>query len=81
MVGRMTAEIPGNVGSEDGVSLRSHLKGNVQFLFYRKGLLWYKTDAGFRFPVPVEDCGDGTFRSEDRAILFMRYIRKAWESK
>jgi len=31
---------------------------------------------GFEFPVPVSDCGDGTFLAEDKAILFMRYIRK-----
>lgn len=28
------------------------------------------------FPVPIEDIGDATFLAEDKAILFMRYIRK-----
>ena len=46
------------------------------FQFYRKGKLWYKTDRGFEFPIPIEDCGDGTFLKEDKTILFMRYIRK-----
>jgi hypothetical protein len=40
------------------------------------GELWYTTETGFEFPVPIGDCGDGTFLSEDKAILFMRYIRK-----
>lgn len=48
----------------------------VHFTFYRKGELWYKTDCGFEFPVPISDTGDGTFLNTDRAMLFMRYIRK-----
>jgi len=28
------------------------------------------------FPVPIDDTGDGTFLNEDKAMLFMRYIRK-----
>lgn len=48
----------------------------VHFQFYRKGELWYKTDDGFEFAVPVTDAGDGVFLASDRAMLFMRYIRK-----
>jgi hypothetical protein len=48
----------------------------VRFSFYRDGQLWYETNCGFRFPVPIEDVGTATFLAEDRAILFMRYIRK-----
>jgi hypothetical protein len=32
--------------------------------------------AIFQFPVPISDCGDGQFNAEDKAIYFMRYIRK-----
>jgi hypothetical protein len=52
----------------------------VHFEFYRKGELWYKTNCGFEFPVPVSDAGDGTFLKSDRAMFFMRYIRKQLES-
>lgn len=52
----------------------------VHFEFFRKGELWYKTDCGFEFPVPAEDTGDGTFLASDRAMLFMRYIRKQLEN-
>jgi hypothetical protein len=52
----------------------------VHFQFYRKGELWYKTDDGFEFAVPVSDTGDGTFLASDRAMLFMRYIRKQLEA-
>lgn len=33
-------------------------------------------DSIFQFPVPISDCGDGQFNAEDKAIMFMRYIRK-----
>jgi hypothetical protein len=51
----------------------------VRFSFYRDRQLWYETECGFRFPVPIEDAGTATFLAEDRAILFMRYIRKQME--
>lgn len=38
--------------------------------------LIYATEDGFEFRVPVEDTGDGIFLSDDKAIIFMRYIRK-----
>lgn len=46
------------------------------FQFYRKGELWYTTECGFLFSVPVDDIGDGTFNREEKAMLMMRYIRK-----
>ena len=52
----------------------------VTFEYYRKGELWYTTDCGFIFPVPIADTGDGTFNKEDQAKLFMRYIRKHMET-
>ena len=48
----------------------------VKFVKYRKGELIYVTECGFQFPVPIKDTGDGVFLAEDKAILFMRYIRK-----
>ena len=56
--------------------LRDHVKGNVSFNYYRDDSLWYLTDSGFKFPVPIEDIGNSTFLAKDRALLFMRYIRK-----
>ena len=29
-----------------------------------------------RIPVPLSDVGNATFLAEDKALLFMRYIRK-----
>jgi len=39
----------------------------VRFLHYQLGELWYRSETGFELPVPVSDCGDGTFRAEDTA--------------
>lgn len=54
------------------------VKGNktVKFKFYRKGELFYETECGFLFPVPISDTGDGQFNDVDKAMYFMRYIRK-----
>ena len=51
----------------------------VTFRFYRDGQLWYSTECDFEFPVPISEAGTATFLAEDRAILFMRYIRKYME--
>ena len=51
----------------------------VKISSYSSGNLWYVTDSGFEFPVPVHDrkeVGNATFLAEDKAIYFMRYIRK-----
>lgn len=48
----------------------------VTFLFYKEGELWYTTECGFEFPVPIDDVGTAAMNAEDKAILFMRWIRK-----
>ena len=51
----------------------------VTFRFYRDGQLWYATVCGFEFPVSLSEAGTATFFAQDKAILFMRYIRKHLE--
>lgn len=59
------------------MTLKDLVKGKkVRFRFYRDGELWYETDDGFEFPVPISDTGTGIFKAEDGAIQFMRWIRK-----
>lgn len=48
----------------------------VTFKHYFDGALWYSTESGDVFPVPIEDIGTATFNATDKAILFMRYMRK-----
>lgn len=59
-------------------NIKDMVSGNktVTFTHYRHKELWYKTECGFEFPVPIDDIGDATFLASDRAMLFMRYIRK-----
>ena len=66
------------------LSIKDLIKNNdVVFLDYRRNNLWYSIDnedINFIFPVPIDDIGNATFNCRDRAILFMRYIRKYHDS-
>jgi DNA-directed RNA polymerase subunit RPC12/RpoP len=62
------------------MTIKDHVKGMVKFQYFRDNQLFYKTETGLVFPVPVEDTDKGTFLAEDKAMLFMRYIRKFLES-
>ncbi len=68
------------------------MNGNqVRFVKYFDNCLWYSLQYivngyaqvhpdTFEFPVPVSDIGNATFLAEDKAMLFMRYIRKHIET-
>ena len=59
------------------MTVKELVKGKkVRFRFYRDGELWYETEDGFEFPIPVTDTGTGIFKSEESAIQYMRWIRK-----
>ena len=62
------------------MTIKELIKGKVKFDFYRGGELFYTTENGFQFRVPISDTGDGIFLAEDKGIYFMRYIRKELES-
>jgi len=52
----------------------------VLFEYYREEKLWYIVEGTkFIFPVPISDIGMATFNRTDKAIMFMRYIRKHYE--
>jgi len=65
------------------VNIKDIIKdNNVAFAKYRQGVAYYtvrvpSTGAEHMFPVPLEDIGDATLLASDKAIVFMRYIRKA----
>lgn len=40
------------------------------------GSIWYETEFGEAFPVPISDMGEATFHAEEKALLLMRYMRK-----
>lgn len=53
----------------------------VKFSHYKEKELWYLVDGtDFKFPVSIYDVGDATFLAEDKALLFMRWIRKHLEN-
>lgn len=62
------------------MSIKEHVQGKVTFQYYRDNQLFYKTDSGLIFPVPLDPTEKVTFLAEDKALLFMRYIRKHLES-
>lgn len=66
----------------------------VTFDSYRQGVFYYnvaycteeqlQSDTAvtiYQFPVPIDDIGTATLLKEDKAITFMRWIRKAIEDK
>ncbi len=60
--------------------IKDYIKGNVQFVYYKNKELFYITENGLTFPVPIDDIGSAEFKASDKALYFMRYIRKYLES-
>lgn len=48
----------------------------VRFKYFRENVFYYETECGFVFPVELSEVGTATFQAEDKAMLFMRWIRK-----
>ena len=56
----------------------------VRFAKYRQGFAYYSVRVpsegiDYTIPVPLSDIGDATLLATDKALVFMRYIRKALE--
>ena len=59
------------------MSIKEMVAGKqVTFVRYQNKELWYVTECGFEFPVPIEDTNEAAFNAQDKAMLFMRWIRK-----
>lgn len=60
------------------MGIKDLVKGRtVTFEYYYDSCLWYSVDEkDFLFPVPIEDIGTAKFMAKDKAMLYMRYIRK-----
>ncbi len=76
-------EIPSikDLVKDNSVYLERFKSGN---LFYRVTTKYQEHEDGtnariytFEFPVPVSDIGEAEMRSRDKAIYFMRYIKRA----
>ena len=63
------------------ISIKDMVKNKtVTFMFYKEKELWYITEDGFEFPVPIDDVGTASMNKTDKAILYMRWIRKHLET-
>jgi hypothetical protein len=54
----------------------------VYFQYFRAGILYYSVKKNhstewYIFPVPVADTGNASMLNIDKALTFMRWIRKA----
>jgi len=64
-------------------SIKDIVKNNVaNMLYYRHQVVYYSVlvpgeNIEYSFPVPLDDVQDATLHHEEKAILLMRYIRKA----
>jgi hypothetical protein len=58
------------------LTIKDHIKGSVTFVKYHNGNLYYQCETGLQFPVPVSDTGNAEFVASDKAMLFLRWIRK-----
>lgn len=63
----------------NGELLKGRVKGRVYFVHYQDGNLIYTCEDGFEFPVPLNDAGHTRFLAQDKAMLYMRWIRKHME--
>lgn len=76
---------PAAITTGAGMDLKDIIRDNhVRFLRFRQGHLYYAVTVpgeptDYMFPVPVADVGDATLQAHEKAMLFMRYIRKAME--
>lgn len=66
------------------VVIKDHVKygKKVKFSLYRDGQFWYETEDGLVFPISMEEvqASKVTLLAEDKAILFMRWMRKYIDS-
>ena len=68
------------------MTLKERVRGRVKFQYLRDSALWYATDDGYLFPVPLSDTGNeqggsATFLAEDKGVIFMRWISRAMKAE
>lgn len=59
------------------IPLKDHIKGTSVFVYCQSQNLWYLTETGLVFPVPVADIGPDTkFTATYKSIKLIRWIEK-----
>lgn len=72
--------------AEMPLDIKSLVKNNeVEFEYFRNNIFFYCLISNgkkfFTFPVPLEDIQSTTLPAKDKALTFMRWIRKAMIDK
>ena len=67
------------------MNIKDIVKDNiVYFDYYRSGTMYYLVrvnEINYSFPVPLDDVGNASLLRKDKAITYMRWIRKALKDK
>jgi hypothetical protein len=58
------------------LDLKTNLKGNSSFEYYRDYAMWFRTETGMLFPVPVKDLDTCHILKTEKSMVFMKWIRK-----
>lgn len=58
------------------IDIKTCVRAQVDFVYYREKNLFYRTCNGDVFPVPIEDLGTATVNTSEKGILLMRYMRQ-----
>jgi hypothetical protein len=60
------------------VRLTDLIKGKAAvFVEFHGGNLFYEIDGKFRFPVPVDELQGTSVLSEEKASVFMKWVKRA----
>lgn len=51
------------------------VKEGATFSHYREGHLYYVTDSGFVFAVPVAEVGNGTCCTKEKTMTFLKWVK------
>ena len=66
------------------VDFKEHVRDGqkVHFVLFRDDQFWYETEKGYRFPISLEEVRNSkvSLLASDKALLFMRWMRKYKES-
>lgn len=46
----------------------------VKFVCLKNENMWYQTESGFQFPIPLSETVGGEFPVEDKALYYSRWI-------
>lgn len=61
-------------------NLKDNVTGNSTFLYWRDNAMWYQTETGLVFQIPVADLDTAQVLAVEKSMVLMRWIRKHLEN-